>query len=134
MANLEGNNPNQRSSVHKDPGTFDDTVRKVGPDVTATLDNSSSKPTEWAGSEALQSPTPGERESPADVDDRKPGLRTIDDADVDDEDDEDEDDDDDDDEDEDDDDEALGDEGGSERIYLALSANRYHLSQQPRRI
>jgi hypothetical protein len=133
MANLEVNNPNQRLSLNKDPGTFDDPLRKVGPEATATFDSANNKSTEGAGNEALQPPTPGERDRLADVDDRKPGLRAIDDADVDDEDDDEEDDDDDEDE-IDEDDEALGDEGGSERIYLAPSANRYHLSQQLRRI
>ena len=30
-----------------------DPIRKIGPDSTATFDNSSSNPTEWASSEAL---------------------------------------------------------------------------------
>lgn len=40
-----------------------DPVRSVGPDATATFDNSPSNPTEHAGSEALRSATSVSRDS-----------------------------------------------------------------------
>jgi len=52
--------PTQGPSLHRDKQTFDDPVRQVGSDVTATFDNSRSNPTEWAGSEALVSTAPDE--------------------------------------------------------------------------
>lgn len=73
MANSAIYDPSQRPNLHHDLQTFDDPIRKVGPDVTANFDNSESNPTEWAGSEALGSVTAEEqvearragRESPA---------------------------------------------------------------------
>jgi hypothetical protein len=130
MINLETNDPTQRPNLHNDTDTFDDPVRKAGPDATATFDNSVSNPTEWAGSEALVSTVPGEEDTEAGDEDFSTGRRAdaadtgIDDADRDDsvvEDEEDviDDDDDDDDEDDDDiddDDEALVDEDGAKKI------------------
>jgi hypothetical protein len=129
MTNLETNDPTQRPNLHKDTDTFDDPIRKAGPDATATFDNSVSNPTEWAGSEALASTAPGDEDTEAGDEDLSTGVRAdaadtgIDDADREDsvvEDDEDviDDDDDLDDEDDDidDDDEALIDEDGAKKI------------------
>lgn len=64
MANPNTYDPTQKPSLHNDIGTFDDPIRKVGHDVTANFDNSDSDPTEWAGSEALETATdPGKKAS-----------------------------------------------------------------------
>lgn len=49
--------PTQAASLHRDKETFDDPVRKVGPDATAGFDNSRSNPTEHASSEAMAAAT-----------------------------------------------------------------------------
>jgi hypothetical protein len=42
--------------------SFDEIMRKIGPDVTAMFDNSASNPTEHAGSEATNAATAGDGE------------------------------------------------------------------------
>mgnify|MGYP001057303429 CR=1 FL=1 len=53
MPDTQPFDPTQRPNIHRDLETFDDPVRKVGPDATAVFDNSNSDPTDRAGSEAL---------------------------------------------------------------------------------
>jgi hypothetical protein len=57
MPNLTPYDPAQKPNLHNDINTFDDPIRRVGPDIAATFDNSTSNPTEWAGSEALRTAT-----------------------------------------------------------------------------
>jgi hypothetical protein len=82
--------PSQAPSLHRDKKTFDDPVRKVGPDATADFDNSRSNPTERASSEALTAAVPDPASNPSRADElnrraRPDALDTgIDDADRDD--------------------------------------------------
>ena len=65
MTQLHQNDPTQTPDLHNDQDTFDDPIRKVGPDVTQTFDNSESNPTEWAGSEALETDQDDEEDEEA---------------------------------------------------------------------
>jgi hypothetical protein len=59
---------NISSDPTQDPAqsqSFDETLRKIGPDATATFDNSPSNPTEHASSEATSSATAVEDEDEA---------------------------------------------------------------------
>lgn len=58
MGTSENYDPTQAPGLHRDKETFNDPVRKVGPDATAGFDNSRSNPTERAGSEALAAAAP----------------------------------------------------------------------------
>lgn len=54
MPNLNRYDPTQTRNQHPEVNAFDDPIRKVGPDESATFDDFESDPTEWAGSETLQ--------------------------------------------------------------------------------
>ena len=91
---------------------IDDILREVGPDSTATFDNSPSNPTEYASSENLRvapkdddDDLEDEDDEDLDEDDEDEDLEDEDDEDLEDEDDEDVEDEDDEDEDEDEDEE-----------------------------
>lgn len=69
MGNTEKNyDPTQAGSLHRDKETFDDPVRKVGPDATAGFDNSRSNPTERASSEAMAAAAPDVPSNPSEAD------------------------------------------------------------------
>ena len=54
MADRTGYDPTQKPTQDL---SFDETLRNIGPDATATFDNSPSNPTEHAGSEAANAAT-----------------------------------------------------------------------------
>lgn len=86
----KNDDPTQAPSLHRDKQTFDDPVRKVGADATATFDNSPSNPTERASSESMEAAAPDLPSNPTQTDElirrvRPDALDTgIDDADRDD--------------------------------------------------
>jgi hypothetical protein len=61
MANASAN-PNDPTQITDQSPSFDETLRKIGPDATATFDNSPSNPTEHASSEATNAATAVEGE------------------------------------------------------------------------
>lgn len=100
-------------AIAKKHSSFDDDFLTVGPDATATFDNSSSNPTEHASSENLDAIDTDEDELDEDLDEEDEDEEEYDDEEeeedeYDDEDDEDNDDDEDDEDDDDDEDLSTG--------------------------
>ena len=77
MADRTGNDPTQKPTQDL---SFDETLRNIGPDATATFDNSPSNPTEHASSEATNAATAvaGDDEEQEDEDDDAAGEEEVD--------------------------------------------------------